>query len=176
MHAHPTDPRYRFRLFNANDLDDLRALYEHPESVRYLSVDGHLWTDDDLLRQMATWRDEFARFGYTKWRVDTVDGEFVGRAGVSPLWGDPTQAEMGYCIRREVWGRGIATGLATIVRDWVWATTNLPHIIGMTYPGNEPSQRVLRKIGMIPTGPLILHGETFDAFRLNRPAGDRSTS
>jgi RimJ/RimL family protein N-acetyltransferase len=93
----------------------------------------------------------------------------MGRAGFSPLWGDPSQAELGYCIRRDRWGRGIASALATIVRDWAWDSTTLPHLVGMTYPGNEPSQRVLRRIGMVPTGPLILHGETFDGFRLDRP-------
>jgi ribosomal-protein-alanine N-acetyltransferase len=168
-HPFPTDLRYRFRLFDADDLDDLRDLYGHPSSVQYLSVDGHPWTDDDLLRQVATWRDEFDQFGYTKWRVDTVDGEFVGRAGMSPLWGDPSQAEMGYCIRRELWGRGIATHLATIVRDWAWRHTTLPHLVGMTYPGNEPSQRVLTRIGMVSTGPQVFDGETFDTFRLDRP-------
>jgi len=168
-HLFPAHERYRFRLFEDNDLADLRDLYGHPESVLYLSVSGRTWTDDDLLRQAATWRGEFEAFGYTKWRVDTADGEFVGRAGISPLWGDPAQAEMGYCIRREMWGRGIATDLATIVRDWAWENTTLPHLIGMTYPGNESSQRVLRKIGMVSTGSHVLHGETFDFFRLDRP-------
>jgi RimJ/RimL family protein N-acetyltransferase len=40
---------------------------------------------------------------------------------------------------------------------------------GMTYPGNEPSQRVLTRIGMVSTGPQVFDGETFDTFRLDRP-------
>jgi len=165
----PIDPHYTFRLFRPRDLPDLRELYGHAESVRYMSADGRPWTDVDLTRAIVAWQEEFHRVGYTKWRVDTGDGVFVGRAGLSPLEGAPEEAELGYCVVREAWGKGIATELATIVRDWAWENTCLPYLIGVTRPGNTASQRVLFKIGMKETGQLAFQGSMCQFFRVDRP-------
>jgi RimJ/RimL family protein N-acetyltransferase len=160
---------FSFRLFTPDDLPDLVPLYGSTAAVQYLRADGHAWTEDDLLRQVARWADEFHDVGYTKWRVDTVEGEFIGRAGLSPMPGNRQEAELGYCIRQDLWGKGFATRLATIVRDWAWANTSLPFLIAMTRLGNLSSQRVLRKIGMTPTGQRFHDGSTCAFFRIDRP-------
>lgn len=165
----PQHPRYSFRVFTPDDLPDLRALYGTPEAVRYVSADGHAWSDADLLDAVVTWHDEFHRIGYTKWRVDTVDGRFIGRAGVSPMPSSAHEAELGYCVLQEEWGKGIATELATIVRDWAWQHTTLPYLIGFTHPANAASQRVLTKIGMAGTGRRELWGRAYECFRIDRP-------
>lgn len=165
----PEDPQFRFRVFTEDDLPEMRRLYASPESVRYMTATGRPWSDADLLAYIANWQREFEQYGYTKWRVETATGQFIGRAGISPMSGSPTEAELGYCLIREVWGKGYATQLATIVRDWTWQATDLPYIIGMTHLGNAASQRVLTKIGMQPEGRRPLKGDIFEFFRLERP-------
>lgn len=169
MPTQPEDPRFRFRVFTEEDLPEMRRLYGHPESVRYMTASGRPWTDDDLLAYIANWQLEFTAYGYTKWRVETADGTFIGRAGISPMPGSPDEAELGYCLLREEWGKGYATAMAIIVRDWIWQATDLPHIIGMTHLGNSASQRVLTKIGMVPRGRHELKGDMYEFFHIDRP-------
>lgn len=168
--AQPQDPQFRFRVFTDDDLPEMRRLYGSPESVRYMTASGRPWTDADLLEYIANWQIEFEQYGYTKWRVETTDGTFLGRAGISPMPGSPDEAELGYCLLREEWGKGYATTLATIVRDWTWQATELPYIIGMTHLGNQASQRVLQKIGMNPEGQHPLKGDICEFFRIERPS------
>jgi RimJ/RimL family protein N-acetyltransferase len=56
-------------------------------------------------------------------------------------------------------------------------TLGLARIVGVTYPENEPSQRVLLKIGMRAEGEAVHYGRTMRVFAAERAAfeneGDR---
>jgi RimJ/RimL family protein N-acetyltransferase len=163
----PTADRYRFRLFTHSDIADLCDLHGDTESMRYMHASGLPWTDAELHAWVDTWEAEYDAAGYTKWRVETADGRFLGRAGLSPMPGG--EAELGYSLVRREWGKGYATELATIVRDWAFANTALPYLYGITMPGNAVSQRVLQKIGMTPLGLRPFRNGLYEFFRIDRP-------
>jgi RimJ/RimL family protein N-acetyltransferase len=174
--AMPESDRFAFRLFTEDDLDDLRLLHGTDTGMRYMSVDGKAWDDEQLLWWVRHWREEYAAVGSTKFRVErTSDGRFIGRAGVSPLDDDDTVGEIGYALIASEWGKGYATALATIVRDWYFAVTDRPVLIGMTRVGNAASQAVLRKIGMVPDGRGVHYGGPVDMFHLDRPQVTQAT-
>jgi ribosomal-protein-alanine N-acetyltransferase len=164
----PAAEGYRFRRFthDEHDIADLRDLHGDTESMRYMHPSGLPWTDEQLHAWVDTWQAEYSSAGYTKWRVEATDGRFLGRAGLSPM--PNGEAELGYSLVRREWGKGLATELAIIVRDWALANTDLPFIWGITMPGNTASQRVLQKIGMTPVGPRPFRGGTYEFFRLDR--------
>jgi RimJ/RimL family protein N-acetyltransferase len=167
VRPNPVSERFRFRLFTEDDLPDLRALHGDVESMRYMHASGLPWNDEELLAWVAKWQGEYDLAGYTKWRVETIDGRFLGRAGLSPM--PDGEAELGYSLVQSEWGKGYATELATIVRDWAFAETDLPYLLGITMIGNTASQRVLEKLGMVALGRREFRGRDHEFFRLDRP-------
>ena len=60
--------------------------------------------------------------------------------------GDP-EVEIGYDIRSDHWGRGIATEAAGAVRDFAFEQLRLPRVISLIRPDNVASRRVAEKVG-----------------------------
>ena len=75
------------------------------------------------------------------------DGAFVGGCGLFEV-PDSTEVEIAYRLPFAYWGHGYATEMARAVLAYGFGSFALPRIIGLTWPENVPSQRVLEKIGM----------------------------
>jgi RimJ/RimL family protein N-acetyltransferase len=84
---------------------------------------------------------------------EKVTGAFLGFVGLSrpryarPLPFDPC-VEIGWRLARFAWGQGYATEAA---RAWVgfgFETLGLDEIVSFTTVTNEPSQRVMQRLGM----------------------------
>jgi ribosomal-protein-alanine N-acetyltransferase len=58
------------------------------------------------------------------------------------------QAELGYDLRSDYWGQGLATEAARSMRDFAFESLRLPRLISLIRPGNVASRRVAEKIGM----------------------------
>jgi RimJ/RimL family protein N-acetyltransferase len=61
--------------------------------------------------------------------------------------------EVGYFLRPETWGRGLATRSLVLVRDWLLASGETSVVL-CTHPGNERSQRVAERAGFRPDGEI----------------------
>ncbi|NMM91577.1 hypothetical protein B2J88_46015 [Rhodococcus sp. SRB_17] len=59
------------------------------------------------------------RQGWTKWRVENRAGEMIGRAGFGEV---DSCRDLAYTFRRDQWGRGFATEIASALVEW-----NLEH-------------------------------------------------
>jgi len=101
-----------------------------------------------LARLRAAW----STYGFGRWAVERrADGAFAGFCGVGfvswapELAGEP---EIGWRLPRVMWGHGYATEAAIASRDDFFATTGYDHLISLANPGNAPSIRIMRKIGM----------------------------
>lgn len=128
----------------------LHAMHNDPQVQRYLAGGDKGWTMQMAQDRVAIWQKEFATAGLGKfpiWRRD--NGEFVGRAGFSLLGG--TAPELGYSLVSAHWGQGYATEIAEGLRDWFFANREEDSFIAFAHVENSASQRILEKIGMIPT-------------------------
>jgi RimJ/RimL family protein N-acetyltransferase len=56
--------------------------------------------------------------------------------------------EIGYHLRRDFWGRGLATEAAIACRDWAFAHLKTERLISLIRPENLPSRRVAERVGM----------------------------
>ena len=75
-----------------------------------------------------------------------VDGAFVGWFC---LWPESDGlAELGYRLRREHWGRGLASEGAAALVDWGLGSGGYDRIAACTMTVNHASRRVMEKIGM----------------------------
>lgn len=144
-----TTRRMTFRPFTRSDLGLIAELHRDPEVGRYM---GGVWSDAEIQAALDRFVAEQADRGHSKWAVFTLEGEFVGRAGIS-LWPATGELELGYAFRPVFWGQGLATEAARAVADWAFANTDVDHIIAFTHPQNYGSQRVLERIGMVRVPP-----------------------
>ena len=75
-----------------------------------------------------------------------VDDEFVGWFCLLPKV--KTVAEIGYRLRREAWGQGLASEGASALISWGFEVAGYDKIVANTMAVNQGSRRVMEKIGM----------------------------
>ena len=111
-----------------------------------------------------------------------VDGN-AGKAG--RVWfihdgsglvgGISVDGELGYWLRREVWGKGYATEAAIPAIDAHFAERAAGDLASGHYPGNDRSRRVLEKLGFRRDGTRLVAARALaqqiesQAYRLTRP-------
>ena len=61
---------------------------------------------------------------------------------------DPGTAELGYRLRRDTWGRGLATEGSRALLDHAFGTLALPRVWAQTMAVNAGSRRVMERLGM----------------------------
>lgn len=89
---------------------------------------------------------------------------FHGPPGINGLRAQGA-VEVGYTIRAESRNRGYATEAAQAMMRWASEHHNVTQFVSSTTPDNEPSLRVIRKLGFEPTG-IVDDGELiFDFHR-----------
>jgi RimJ/RimL family protein N-acetyltransferase len=143
----------RLRLREWGDADEagFYAAMNRPEVMRHL---GGVQTPEQ-------WRAAFERirgfqrdFGHTFWIVeDKASGELQGFCGLkrvnAPGAGDLTgQFEIGWRLRPEAWGKGIAKEAAMASVDLAFGRLEAPHVVALTIAANLPSQNLMDRLGM----------------------------
>ncbi len=96
------------------DADDLHELHSDPLTMRFVGP-GRPETREECDNRLAAYIEEQYIRGWTKWRVQTMDGTTVGRAGFGAYG---SNRELGYTLRPDAWGHGLATELAQALVRW----------------------------------------------------------
>jgi RimJ/RimL family protein N-acetyltransferase len=122
-----------------DDVDLLVALDRDPEVMRYLTGG------------QATPRAEVegtvrASIGHRWLAFDRTTQDFVGWFALWPT-GD-AEYELGYRLRREWWGRGLATEGGRAFVDAAFAELGASRVWAQTMAVNERSRRVLERCGL----------------------------
>ena len=112
MHVFLETERLVLRRFTVNDADLLVELDSDPE-VMYFITGGRQTPrreiESEILPAYLEYYERYAGFGF--WAaIERSSGEFVGWFHFRPeSEDDPDQIELGYRLRRSVWGMGYAT-------------------------------------------------------------------
>jgi len=159
-------PRLVLTSWLASDVDDLLDVHSDPETMRFVRH-GRPESRDEVAALIAEYLEQDELTGVTKWRLADRSGRLLGRAGFGSHTADGTPGhELGYTIRRDQWGQGIATEIAAALVDWhrrhagdtpLWATVVMD---------NHASARVLTKVGFEPADTVDHHGRECLHFRL----------
>jgi len=147
-------------------LGDLVALHLDPDVSRYLGgVRSAEVTKTYLATNMAHW-DQHS-FGL--WVLRTKDGAFAGRAGIRHILVDGVdEIEIAYTFRRDLWGQGLASEIATGLTKIGLSRLKLPSLIGLVFVGHGASRRVLEKAGYVLEKHTTHHGEDVVIYRIRR--------
>jgi len=117
----------------------LRDLFPHP----YTMADARRWVEYTLRTEQ-----ELA------WAI-AVDEFAVGAVGLRPGWDvHRFNAEIGFWLGEEFWGRGIMTEVVRAVSDHAFAKLSFHRLYAEVFAFNEASARVLEKAGYTREGVL----------------------
>ena len=140
-------------------LDDAQAVLEYhrdPDVMRFLPPEvSKRQTLDAIVDLLDTTMRESSlvpRLNYDL--AVTVDGTVVGAARLHQAAIDATEGEIGYLLRREVWGAGIATETARLLLAYGFDVLGLEQVWATVDRRNVSSRRVLERCGMRVARPL----------------------
>ena len=68
------------------------------------------------------------------------------------------EVDLGFRFLKAYWNQGLATESAVACLDFGFEVLGLPEIVAYVMPENGASIRVLEKIGMRSTGPIVYDG------------------
>jgi RimJ/RimL family protein N-acetyltransferase len=134
-------------------LTGLSAMNSDPEVMRYISGQPQTLTETQTMieRVKARW----AIWGYSWWTfIERRSGEIVGAGCIQNLRRDGTEPdpncplEIGWRVRRDRWGQGIATEAARAMADFAFARLHAATLYAVCDPGNGASSAVMLKLGM----------------------------
>ena len=139
--------------FTADDADLLIELDSDPAVMRYLTG-GEPENAPEVVRERAIpsilagyqrWGGKFGLFA----AHELDSGAFLGWFCLRPERDGPTdEAELGYRLRQEAWGKGYATEGSQALLAKAFTELDVRLVWGETMCVNLPSQRVMEKVGM----------------------------
>ena len=142
----------KFRLEDAEDMFNNWA--SDPEVTRFLTWPCHAGAE--ISRMVLTdWIGHYEEGGFFNWAIEWKDtGEAIGNIAVVSVDADTESAEIGYCLGRMYWGRGIMPEALRAVMDYLFDTVGMNRITAYHDVNNPKSGRVMKKAGMQPEGIL----------------------
>lgn len=163
--------RLALREFAPDDVDDLLRSDGDDRVMRYLGAGLKGRSRDEVAASLVGVIEGYAqRPGYGLLHASRRDdGRFVGACGLFPV-PEGGEIEIAYRLPHDCWGQGFATEMARAVLAHGFGALGLPRIVGVTWPENVASQKVLRKIGMRERGLETHYGRDMLVFAAERPA------
>ena len=108
----------------------------------------------EAIAQKHTKTMEFhAREGFSfLFAIERETGELVGHCGLKRVDSvgakNPGDVEIGWLIREDRWRQGYAIEAIRAVLEWAFVTHDAPHVVALTSQSNEPSWRLMERLGM----------------------------
>jgi RimJ/RimL family protein N-acetyltransferase len=163
--------RLHFRWWQPNDEPLAAALWGDPHVTAFIDARPRL--------EIAAIRERLdrelkcaAEQGFQYWPIFLkADGKHVGCCGLKPFAAPERVLEIGFHIRPEYWGKGLATEAARAVIEHAFANLSIAWLFSGHHPRNDASRRTLAKLGFRQTGEVLFPptGLIHPAYRLDAP-------
>jgi RimJ/RimL family protein N-acetyltransferase len=140
-------PRLILREFCPEDVDALARVLSDPQTMRFYPAPlNHAGVEEWIARNLR----RYGKDGHGLWAmVSKASGELIGDCGLTVQDVDGAdEIEIGYHIRRDDWGLGLATEAAHACRAFGFAHLPVDRLVSIIRPENLPSRRVAEKNGM----------------------------
>jgi ribosomal-protein-alanine N-acetyltransferase len=135
------------RPWQPEERDSFAALARDREVQRYVHG-GEPYSETEIDEFLARQARQLAEHDVCMGAiVEKASDRIVGVAGAQPL-GTTGDLEIGWWLATEVWGRGYATEAGGAAMRHVLETLGRTRVVAVIDPPNEPSKRVVARLGM----------------------------
>ena len=145
--------RLILRRFRVEDADDMfRNWASDSEVTRFLTWPTH--TDVSVTKTLlADWVNQYAQPAYYNWAIELKeDHELIGNISVVKLNEKIQGADIGYCMGRAWWGKGIMPEALKCVITFLFKEVGVNRVAACHDVNNPKSGRVMEKSGMKTEG------------------------
>ncbi len=184
-------PRLILREFTPEDADALAQILSDPETMRFYPAP---YDRAGVEQWIARNRQRYREHGVGLWAMElkppasqhaesqsnaesntrSKKPELIGDCGIVAQQIDADRLyEIGYHLRRDLWGRGLATEAAIACRDWAFANLQTDRLISLIRPENLPSIRVAERVGMTLWKQISWRGLPHHVYSIMKPAFNR---
>lgn len=141
-------PRLTLRAMRVSDAPDMFAYAQSEDVTRYLTWEPHQTLQET--RDYLTYVGQRYRTGdFYDWAVvDRRDGHMIGTCGFTCFFLPSDSAEIGYVLNPAYHGQGLATEAVRAVLAFGFEELSLHRIQARFIQGNEPSRRLMERVGM----------------------------
>ena len=145
--------RVQLRAPRNEDAVDLFALFSDPAVMRYWSRPPMttLGEAQGLIGEML---DAFEQRTLINWMVADRDDAVIGTCTLFRIDPRHRHAEIGYALRSDHWGRGIASEAVALVLDWAFRRLDLQRVEADIDPRNDGSRQLLARLGFSSEGVM----------------------
>ncbi len=158
-----TTARLGFRPWSHADIELAMALWGDSEVTKLI---GGPFSKERVEARLVCEVSTQASHGVQYWPIFLLaSGEHVGCCGLRPYKPEQNIFEIGFHIRRPHWGQGYAFEAASAVINHAFGTLGVAGLFAGHNPANEPSHRLLEKLGFRYT-----HHEFYPPTGLNHPS------
>ena len=147
--------RLILRRFTIGDAPQMYANWaSNPVITEFLTWPPH--SSEEVSRQVLdSWVAGYARPNAYNWALELKEnGEVIGSLSVVRADDDIGELELGWCMSRAHWGRGLMPEAAKAVVDYLFNEVGANRVCAKHDVNNPKSGRVMQKIGMRPEGVL----------------------
>ena len=158
-----TTNRLGFRNWSTRDLPLAIALWADPDVGRYI---GGPFSPCRVQERLASEIDCMQSHGVQYWPIFLLENNVhVGCCGLRPYELKRGVYELGFHLRKEFWGKGIAIEAALAVMSWSSRNLSAKGLFAGHHPENQVSKSVLERLGFVFT-----HEEPYGATGLLHPS------
>jgi RimJ/RimL family protein N-acetyltransferase len=141
--------RLLMRRWQDTDRAPFAALNGDPETLKFFPATLDRAASDAFVDRIEA---RFEQQGFGQWALEvSATGEFIGFTGLAPLPDGVPGAggmEIGWRLAKHAWHHGYATEAARAALTVAFDGAGLTEVWSMTAVLNEPSQAVMRRIGL----------------------------
>jgi RimJ/RimL family protein N-acetyltransferase len=161
--------RLILREFSPEDANALVRILSDPETMRYYPAP---YDRTGVEQWIARNRERCKNDGVGLWAMLLKStGELIGDCGITKQEVEGEYLyEIGYHLRRDCWGQGMAAEAARACRDWGFQHLKTDRLISLIRPENGPSQRVAQRNGMTIWKEINWRGLQHCVYSIVRPS------
>lgn len=165
--------RLYLRQWHASDFPIFAEINADPEVMRYFpKLLSSIVSDVIANKCQQLIKDN----GWGFWALSLNDGSnkadtFIGFVGLNNTHADLSFApcvEIAWRLHKDYWGQGYATEAAQAALKFAFETLKLSEVVSFTAVINQPSQKVMARIGMHDTQDNFYH----PALKANHPLAE----
>lgn len=173
-----TTKRLKLRRFTVDDAQDMFNNWaSDAEVTKFVSWLPH--STPDLTRELlGKWVEEYEKSDYYSWAIE-YNGRLIGSISAPSITERDERTEIGYCIARDCWNKGITTEALEAVCNYLFDEVGFNRLEIRHATENPASGKVAQKCGFIPEGIMresfrSSRGVFCDLVMLGRLKSDRN--